>query len=133
MPQAKKHTAEEIISKLRTAELEIAKGRPTAEAPKSTLSGLAPAVGTQKPEPWAKKWRKIHWARKAGGALLQSWLLRVWIGSRFSPSGKCRFVGLGGKDENPAVARAARASDFGDLASDVLARNPHTRPEIFTW
>jgi putative transposase len=34
MPQAKQHTAEEIISKLRTAELEIAKGRPTAEAAK---------------------------------------------------------------------------------------------------
>jgi putative transposase len=34
MPQAKKHTAEEIISKLRTAELEIAKGRTTAEAAK---------------------------------------------------------------------------------------------------
>jgi putative transposase len=34
MPQAKKHTAEEIISKLRVAELEIAKGRTTAEAAK---------------------------------------------------------------------------------------------------
>ena len=34
MPQAKKHSAEEIISKLRTAELEIAKGRTTAEAAK---------------------------------------------------------------------------------------------------
>ena len=34
MPQAKQHTAEEIISKLRVAELEIAKGRTTAEAAK---------------------------------------------------------------------------------------------------
>ena len=34
MPQAKKHTAEEIISKLRVAELEIAKGRTAAEATK---------------------------------------------------------------------------------------------------
>ena len=34
MPQAKKHKAEEIISKLRVAELEIAKGRTTAEAAK---------------------------------------------------------------------------------------------------
>ena len=34
MPQAKKHSAEEIISKLRVAELEIAKGRTTAEAAK---------------------------------------------------------------------------------------------------
>jgi hypothetical protein len=34
MPQAKKHAAEEIISKLRAAELEIAKGRTTAETAK---------------------------------------------------------------------------------------------------
>ena len=34
MPRAKKHTAEEIIPKLRAAELEIAKGRPAAEAAK---------------------------------------------------------------------------------------------------
>jgi putative transposase len=34
MPQAKKHTAEEIIPKLRAAELEIAKGRTAAEAAK---------------------------------------------------------------------------------------------------
>ena len=32
MARAKKHTAEEIISMLRIAELEIAKGRPAAEA-----------------------------------------------------------------------------------------------------
>ena len=34
MPRAKKHTAEEIIPKLRAAELEIAKGRTAAEAAK---------------------------------------------------------------------------------------------------
>jgi putative transposase len=34
MPQAKKHSAEEIISKLRVVELEIAKGRTAAEAAK---------------------------------------------------------------------------------------------------
>jgi transposase-like protein len=34
MPRAKKHTAEEIIPKLRAAELEIAKGRAAAEAAK---------------------------------------------------------------------------------------------------
>jgi transposase-like protein len=34
MPRAKKHSAEEIISKLRAAELEIAKGRTAAEAAK---------------------------------------------------------------------------------------------------
>ena len=34
MPRAKKHTAEEIISKLRVAELEISKGRTAAEAAK---------------------------------------------------------------------------------------------------
>ena len=28
--------------------------------------GTALAVGTQKLEPWAKKWRKIHWALGAG-------------------------------------------------------------------
>lgn len=31
-----------------------------AEALKSTLWGMAPTLGTQKPEPWARKWRKIH-------------------------------------------------------------------------
>jgi hypothetical protein len=36
MPQAKEHTAEEIIPKLRTAELEIAKGCTAAEAAKKT-------------------------------------------------------------------------------------------------
>jgi putative transposase len=34
MPQAKKHSAGEIIPKLRTAELEISKGRTAAEAAK---------------------------------------------------------------------------------------------------
>jgi putative transposase len=34
MPRAKKHSAEEIISKLRAAELEIGKGRTAAEAAK---------------------------------------------------------------------------------------------------
>jgi transposase-like protein len=34
MPRAKKHTAEEIILKLRAAELEIAKGRTATEAAK---------------------------------------------------------------------------------------------------
>jgi hypothetical protein len=34
MPQAKKHSAEEIIPKLRAAKLEIAKGRTAAEAAK---------------------------------------------------------------------------------------------------
>jgi putative transposase len=34
MPQAKEHSAEEIVPKLRAAELEIAKGRTTAEAAK---------------------------------------------------------------------------------------------------
>ena len=34
MPRAKKHSAEEIIPKLRTVELEIAKGRTAAEAAK---------------------------------------------------------------------------------------------------
>ena len=34
MPRAKKHTAEEIIPKLRAAELEIAKGLTAAEAAK---------------------------------------------------------------------------------------------------
>jgi putative transposase len=34
MPRAKKHTAEEIIPKLRAAEVEIAKGRTAAEAAK---------------------------------------------------------------------------------------------------
>jgi putative transposase len=34
MPRAKKHTAEQIIAKLRTAELEIAKGRTAAQAAK---------------------------------------------------------------------------------------------------
>jgi putative transposase len=34
MPRAKKHTAEEVIPKLRVAELEIAKGRTAAEAAK---------------------------------------------------------------------------------------------------
>ena len=34
MPRAKKHTAEHIITKLRTAELEIAKGRTAAQAVK---------------------------------------------------------------------------------------------------
>jgi putative transposase len=34
MPRAKKHSAEEIIPKLRTAELEIAKGRTATEAAK---------------------------------------------------------------------------------------------------
>ena len=34
MPRAKKHSAEEIIPKLRAAELEIAKGRTAAEAAK---------------------------------------------------------------------------------------------------
>jgi hypothetical protein len=34
MPRAKKHTAEEIIPKLRAAELEIAKGRTAAETAK---------------------------------------------------------------------------------------------------
>jgi hypothetical protein len=24
------------------------------------LWGMAPTLGTQKPEPWARKWRKIH-------------------------------------------------------------------------
>ena len=34
MPRAKKHTAEQIISKLRTAEVEISKGRTAAQAAK---------------------------------------------------------------------------------------------------
>ena len=34
MPRAKKHSAEEIIPKLRVAELEISKGRTAAEAAK---------------------------------------------------------------------------------------------------
>jgi hypothetical protein len=38
MPRAKKHTAEEIIPKLRAAELEIAKGRTAAEAAKKMVS-----------------------------------------------------------------------------------------------
>jgi len=45
--------------------------RDGAESLKNTLWGMAPAVETQKPEPWARKWRKIHWALAAGGALLQ--------------------------------------------------------------
>jgi len=28
---------------------------------------------------------------RRGGALLQSWLLRAWIGSKLGPIGKCRF------------------------------------------
>jgi hypothetical protein len=28
---------------------------------------MIPAVGTQKPESYAKKWRKIHWALDAVG------------------------------------------------------------------
>ncbi len=34
MPRAKKHTAEQIIAKLRTTELELAKGRTAAQAAK---------------------------------------------------------------------------------------------------
>ena len=34
MPQSKKHNAEQIIAKLRTAEVEISKGRTAAEAAK---------------------------------------------------------------------------------------------------
>lgn len=41
-----------------------------AEALKSTFWGMAPAVGTQKPEPWAKKWIKIHRAIDARGSAL---------------------------------------------------------------
>ena len=34
MPRSKKHSAEQIIAKLRTAEVEISKGRTTAQAAK---------------------------------------------------------------------------------------------------
>jgi len=43
------------------------------EAPESTFWGMAPAAGTQKPGPWAKKWRRIPCVLVgAGGELLQS-------------------------------------------------------------
>ena len=35
MPRSKKHSAEQIIAKLRTAEVEISKGRTTAQAAKN--------------------------------------------------------------------------------------------------
>ena len=40
-----------------------------AESLKSTLWGIAPAVGTQKPEPWASKWRESHGALNAEGVV----------------------------------------------------------------
>ena len=49
MPRAKEHSAEEIIPKLRTAELEIAKGRTAAEAAKPATGG-APACFRDGPE-----------------------------------------------------------------------------------
>ena len=39
-----------------------------AEALKSTFWGMAPAVGTQKPEPWAKKMEKNSLGVRHGGA-----------------------------------------------------------------
>jgi len=38
MPRSKKHSAEQIIAKLRTAEVEISKGRTTAQAAKKMVS-----------------------------------------------------------------------------------------------
>ena len=65
----------------------------SAAVPKTTLGGMIPAERTTEPEPSGKKWRKLHCVLDAGrrGALLQSWLLRAWIGSRLSPPGKCRL------------------------------------------
>jgi hypothetical protein len=50
MRQAKKHTAEEIIPKLRAAELEIAKGRTAAEAAKKI--GVTATTGSKSVELW---------------------------------------------------------------------------------
>jgi hypothetical protein len=47
-----------------------------AEALKSTCCGMGPTVGIQKPEPWAKKWWKIHRALDTGGPLIKWRLLR---------------------------------------------------------
>ena len=42
-------------------------GMPCAAARRKALEAMIPAVGTQKPESYAKKWRKIHWALDAVG------------------------------------------------------------------
>ena len=34
---------------------------------RKSLEGMIPAVATEKPESYAKKWRKIHYALDAGG------------------------------------------------------------------
>jgi hypothetical protein len=64
------------------------------EALKSTLWGMAPAVGTQKPESWARKCRKIHGTLDAGGGArcYNKCDFEPEIGFRLSSCGKCRVA-----------------------------------------